>query len=281
MNAEQEGRLLVIPEAIRSLLEQRAQYMEWLSRLDELGGQYRHEVASRVRADYRDRLTGVENELHGHQAELESSLAERQGRLAELEQRHDLCAAELEEVELRHQVGEFDDEEWERRKAEYGQELESVGDELELEREAVAELGTVLVQVTAPSEAAATKHVEPGAWSEPASEVVVAVEDAAENEVVGAEESGPDDGAREDGERVDELEDPESLEEEIVEAAPEEIIEEASPGESGGDEFLDELEFLESLSLDDPESFDAVSKMLEEEGESGDTDESTDRGGAG
>jgi hypothetical protein len=53
-------------------------------------------------------------------------------------------------------------------------------------------------------------------------------------------------------------------------------------GESGGGEFLDELEFLESLSLDDPESFDAVSKMLEEEGEgAGDTDESDSRGGSG
>ncbi|MCL7956859.1 MAG: hypothetical protein M8843_02475 [marine benthic group bacterium] len=275
MNAEQEGRLLVIPEAIRSLLDQRAQYMEWLSRLDDLGGQYRHEVASRVRADYKDRLVGVENELQGHQAELESSLAERQGRLAELEQRHDVCAAELEEVELRHQVGEFDDEEWERRKAEYGEELESVGDELELEREAVAELGTVLVQVTAPAEAAATKHVEPGAWSEPASEVVLAEEDEAREEVLEEvleeEESGAE--ARDPGPAV----------EESVEAPSEgHVVEEESAEESGGDEFLDELEFLESLSLDDPESFDAVSKMLEEEGEgSGESEESTDRGGAG
>jgi hypothetical protein len=57
---------------------------------------------------------------------------------------------------------------------------------------------------------------------------------------------------------------------------------EESAGESGGDEFLDELEFLESLSLDDPESFDAVSKMLEEEGEgAGGEDDSTEKGGAG
>ncbi|MEJ2483041.1 MAG: hypothetical protein P8049_07975 [Gemmatimonadota bacterium] len=160
MNAEQEGRGMVIPEAIRSLLEQRAQYMAWLARLDDLGGQYRHEVASRVRADYSDRLTGVEDQLLGHRAELESSLSERQSRLAELEERHELCAAELEEVELRHQVGEFDADEWERRKAEHGEELEAVGEELGQEREAVAELGAVLVQVTAPAEAASTKHVE-------------------------------------------------------------------------------------------------------------------------
>jgi hypothetical protein len=31
------------------------------------------------------------------------------------------------------------------------------------------------------------------------------------------------------------------------------------------DEFMDELEFLESLSLDDADNFDAVSAMLDEE----------------
>ncbi|MFW6084798.1 MAG: hypothetical protein ACODAA_06255, partial [Gemmatimonadota bacterium] len=31
------------------------------------------------------------------------------------------------------------------------------------------------------------------------------------------------------------------------------------------EEYRDELEFLESLSLDDPDSFDAVSRMLEDE----------------
>jgi hypothetical protein len=282
MNAENEGRRLVIPEAIRSLLEQRAQYMEWISRLDDLGGQYRHEVASRVRADYRDRLTGVEDQLHGHRAELESSLSERQARLAQLEQRHEQCAAELEEVELRHQVGEFDADEWERRKAEHGEELETVGEELELEREAVSELGTVLVQVTAPSEAVATKHVEPGAWSEPASEVVV----AEEREAIGVES---DDAGLEaqsaaseiGGEGSAEVGDTGTLEESVVEPAAEAFFEEDTVEESGGDEFLDELEFLESLSLDDPESFDAVSKMLEDEGEGSGEEDESDKGGAG
>ena len=70
MTAEHEGLNLVIPDAIRTLLERRAQYMEWLAKLDDLGGKYRPEVAKRVRADYRARLTGVEDELHGHKEEL-------------------------------------------------------------------------------------------------------------------------------------------------------------------------------------------------------------------
>jgi hypothetical protein len=261
MNAEKEGEQLVIPEAIRSLLEQRAQYMEWLARLDDVGGQYRPEVAQRVRADYRERLVGVEDELHGHQAELESSLADRQARFSELEQRYNLCAAELEEVELRHQVGEFDDGEWERRKSKHESELKGVVEELDQERDAVAELGSVLVQVTAPSEAAATRHVEPGAWVEPAAEVVKAADVEAE---VAFDVGELETEALEESEQTETL-----LEEEPGEAA-------------GGDDFLDELEFLESLSLDDPESFDAVSKMLEDEGEEpADDEEEAGRGGSG
>lgn len=253
MNAEREGRQLVIPEAIRSLLEQRAQYLEWLAKLDDLGGQYRPEVARRVRGDYQDRLTGVEDELHGHKAELESSLTERQSRLGELEQRHDACAAELEEIELRHQVGEFDDAEWTDRKSEREQEFQGIIEELKVERKAVESLGSVLVQVTAPSEAAATRHVEPGAWVEPAASVVVASETATA-EVEGGEEPAA---------KIDE-----------------ETFAEGD-GDGDGDAFLDELEFLESLSLDDPESFDAVSKMLEDEGDEPDGEKEEDRGGAG
>ena len=279
MNAEREGRQLVIPEAIRSLLEQRARYMEWLAKLDDVGGQYRPEVARRVRGDYQERLTGVEDELHGHQAELESSLNERQSRLAELEERHNDCAAELEEVELRHQVGEFDAAEWEGRKSEREQELQDIIDELTVERHAVEELGSVLVQVTAPSEAAATRHVEPGAWVEPAAGVVVA--EAAELDGSEAEQE-PDHA--DESEVTDEFElDTEAGYESSSGDEPAALIDAESAAEAGdeGDSFLDELAFLESLSLDDPESFDAVSKMLEDEGDGPESEEDADRGGAG
>jgi len=57
-----------------------------------------------------------------------------------------------------------------------------------------------------------------------------------------------------------EREDTETLEEPLPEATEE-------PQEAA--EFMDELEFLESLSLDDTDSFDAVSAMLDEEEEDG------------
>jgi len=286
MTAEQEGLNLVIPDAIRTLLERRAQYMEWLAKLDDLGGKYRPEVAKRVRADYRDRLTGVEDELHGHKEELESSLFTRKQQLSELEQRHDVCAAELEEAELRHQVGEFDEGEWDNRKESHERELADVARALDGEREAVAELGAVLLQVTSPSVAAATRHVEPGAWTDPgpgspppvAEPSSIVDEGQADDALDAAEEVLGDLTAA-----IDETPEPEQVVEVVEQVVEEATLTEVPTTETlgNGEEFLDELEFLESLSLDDPESFDAVSKMLEEEGEQSAEGDGNDRGGAG
>ena len=301
MTAEQGGQDLVIPDAIRTLLERRAQYMEWLAKLDDLGGKYRPEVAKRVRADYRGRLTGVEDELHGHKEELESTLYQRKQQLSEFKQRHEICAAELEEAELRHQVGEFDEGEWDNRKEAHERELADVALSLDVEREAVAELGAVLLQVTSPSEAAATRHVEPGAWPDPglADPAPVAEPTSPVVEQAGGEEAGAEpivvDGATEPLEEaadvlgdlaasISEPKEPIQAEEVVEQVVVEEptLTEVPSTENLGdGDEFLDELEFLESLSLDDPESFDAVSKMLEEEGEQPAESDGDDRGGAG
>ena len=301
MTAEQGGQDLVIPDAIRTLLERRAQYMEWLAKLDDLGGKYRPEVAKRVRADYRGRLTGVEDELHGHKEELESTLYQRKQQLSEFKQRHEICAAELEEAELRHQVGEFDEGEWDNRKVADVREVAEVALSLDVEREAVAELGAVLLQVTSPSEAAATRHVEPGAWPDPglADPAPVAEPTSTVVQQAGGEEAGAEpivvDGATEPLEEaadvlgdlaasISEPKEPIQAEEVVEKVVVEEptMTEVPSTEKLGdGDEFLDDLECLESLSLDDPESFDAVSKMLEEEGEQPSESDGDDRGGAG
>jgi hypothetical protein len=281
----------VIPDAIRDLLEQRARFHDWLEKLDDLGGKYRPDVADRVREDYRSRLRSVEKELHGHRSELEGSLEEHRGRLEDLSRRHEDHAARLEEAELRFQVGEFEQAEWDERRAEADRALAEIGGELEKERAAVGELEGVLAEVAGDGERAASKQVEPGAWTGPAP-AAARVESSPEVAEETAEEPEP---AIAEGEPV-EIEAVEAAALELgtesaeiaeeVEEAGEEAIEEAeeaveeTPAAGAEEDFLDELEFLESLSLDDPESFDAVSRMLEEEGGEADGDES-DRGGAG
>ncbi len=300
MTADQGGHGLVIPDAIRTLLQRRAQYMEWLARLDTLGGDFSPDVADRVRADYRVRLTAVEGELHGHREELESSLAAREQQMEELERRHRSCTLELEEIELRHQVGEFDEAEWSDRKRVHDEELAEIASGLAVEREAVAELGAVLLQVANPSRENDTVPVESEA---PASVQEVVVDESPEPEpvleVVPDEPvADPESVTEEPAETVAEvledlaLEFSESSDAELAEKlggyavqSEEETVAPATPTiveSAGGDQFLDELEFLESLSLDDPDSFDAVSRMLEEEdGEAPPEEDGSDRGGAG
>jgi len=277
----------VIPEAIRELLEQRGTYQGWLSRLDELGSEFRPEVAEKVRGDYAGRLATVETELEGHRTELETALADRTAAVDRVAGEHDARSAELEETQLRHVVGEFDDEEWERRRAEHQVGIDELEAELTTQRSAVESLQTVLGELTGaaavveaaeavaeaeppiPDELVATEdewsEPEPAeeteAWTEPEPEEVAAVAD----DVVQAEVLDPEIAERD-------FEDAELVEAEVVLEETVEELEtkegEAEPDQAEPEEFMDELEFLESLSLDDAENFDAVSAMLDEEGDS-------------
>lgn len=305
---EADNAMSVVPAEIRELLEQRGTYQEWLGRLEEVGSQYRSDVAERVRADYRARLEGVGAELEKHRHELVSTLDGRRGRLDELSEAFERRSAELEEAELRFQVGEFDDAIWDEKRAELTDGLEEIEADLNDQRSAVDELERVLTELSsggagrpAPQEAVASAAtVEAAAPTGPAVSEDAEAEAEAEDEDEGESEEAP----REEPAAPEQVE--ASVEEEAEEhetepiaatagtgsAATEEAAgegtvtadaaepetrpsgddavesvrdaEEAAGGEADED-YMDELEFLESLSLDDPDSFDAVSRMLEDE----------------
>ncbi len=293
----------VIPEAIRELLEQRGTYQGWLTRLDELGDEFRPEVAEKVRGDYAGRLATVETALEGHRTELETALADRTAAVEKVAGEHDARSAELEETQLRHVVGEFDDDEWERRRAEHQVGIDELEAELTTQRSAVESLQTVLNELTgAAAVVAASEQVdlEPPVpaeltlvedeWSE-AEEVAEATDDAedtagmnqpfeevveepveAEADLEAEAEAEPPVEVESEADEDDESEVDEvvELEVEALEAEVEEVAE-AEPVlvEAEPDEFMDELEFLESLSLDDADNFDAVSAMLDEDEDSG------------
>lgn len=304
----------VIPEAIQALLEKRGTFQDWLSRLDQLGSDFRPEVAEKVRLDYESRLTTVEGELEGHRTELESALAERAEAVDQIASRHDSRAAELEETQLRHVVGEFDDAEWDKRRGEQQALIDELEADLTAQRSAVESLQTVLGELTGAAAAAATASVEaeppipeelvaaedewpepepaveveepepeaadePDAWmTQPLDDVAedVATAELVEADVVELElaDAGFVDAEVVDAEVVEAEVVDEAVDDEVESAEEEAEAEEPEPGtaEAAADpgEFMDELEFLESLSLDDAENFDAVSAMLdEEEGDSG------------
>lgn len=251
----------VVPEAVRQLLERRSTFRNWLARLDEVGGKYRREVAERVRADYQTRLDEVAVELEEHRHELVSTLDQRRTRLDELSAATERRSVELEEAELRFQVGELDEATWEERRAELAEGLEEIESELAAARGAVEALETVLGELSTDdvtdvldragvSWVAAPEHSEEHASVAPAAD----------------REPGADDAVAHESPEVREVQ---SSALATKEAEPDTAVPE--PEQSGAaddaesDDYLDELEFLESLSLDDPDSFDAVSRMLEDE----------------
>ncbi|TFG65073.1 MAG: hypothetical protein E4H28_04545 [Gemmatimonadales bacterium] len=238
--ANNDGSGGAVSAEMRSLLERRSTLQDWLTNLDNLGSRYRPAVTDRVRTDYQGRLGEVDAELESHRGAIESSLADLRLVKDEVDQRIDTKSAQIEETELRFQIGEFDESTWAIQRDELTSDLEDIKAEQDVAVAAVLEMETVLAGL----EGANNRRSRPG--PKPMPELVP--------EPIPATKSEP------------------ALKQ-VIEPKPEPVVEpviglvkDAGPD----DVFLDELEFLESLSLDDADSFDAVSRMLEDEDTNGD-----------
>jgi hypothetical protein len=99
---------------IESLLQQRAQYEQWLARLDSAGDKAPPAVRAKVRSDYEARLRGVIDQLRGHGATIAEELDRHKRTQAGLDQQRRLAEEELAEAEVRHAVGEYTEDEWRR-----------------------------------------------------------------------------------------------------------------------------------------------------------------------
>lgn len=255
-----------VPAEIRELLEQRATYREWIRKLEEMSARARPEVQERVRSDYRERLAGVEERLAAHDSELRSTLQERQEALAELESSREKRVAALEEAELRHAVGEYDEEAWAGARSEHQEALDALESDLAGQRGAVAELRDVLAQLRGREPAAGRR--EEGSGGREGGIGAQAASSAAE--------SSPPESPAEEAETAAEpwAPSPAASSPEATSGGPEPRP--AAAGErtaeesENPEEFEDELEFLESLSLEEGESMGSLSWTIdEEEGEEG------------
>ncbi len=233
----------VIPKEIVRLLDRRATLGGWLAKLNELRGTVRPDVYEKVRGDYEERLRAQETELAAHRSDMETALAERGARVLQLEADRDERAAELEEAELRFAVGEFKEGEYQKRKEQHDRTLAQLDAELEADRAALAKLDEVVGVLSRLGEET------PGAETGPlAPDTLPPV----------AEPPAPVD------------QEPEAVEPEAVESAEAETAEEPpekAPAVADDADYLDDLEFLESLSLDDATGFDRMSALLDEETE--------------
>lgn len=135
---------------IESLLAQRAQYEQWLHRLDATGDKAPPAVRQRVRSDYEGRLQGVIQQLRGHAATINEELERHQARQTELDRERRQAEEALAEAEVRHAVGEYAEEEWQQISGEGQQRLDRVREDLRTLGGEIARLAEVQALISPP-----------------------------------------------------------------------------------------------------------------------------------
>ena len=102
--------------AVSQLIDRRNQVQSWLARLDEMTPDAATHVATRVRADYENRLDSVLAELGTHLDGIRADVDRLRTRLDEAGLRYETAVDSLEETRLRYRIGELDERIWEERR---------------------------------------------------------------------------------------------------------------------------------------------------------------------
>jgi hypothetical protein len=140
---------------IEELLEQRAQYEEWLAKLDSSGDKASPSVRQRVRGDYEARLQSVMEQLRGRGAAIGEELERQHASQAELDRERRAAEEALAEAEVRHSVGEYTQDEWRRLSEESRREIEQLRAKLRSIGAEITRLTEVQALITAPRSGAA------------------------------------------------------------------------------------------------------------------------------
>ena len=142
-------------ETIESLLEQRAQYEQWLTKLDAAANNAPAAVRQKVRGDYEGRLRGVIERLRGHAATITGELERHQSAQADLDAQRRQAEEELAEAEVRHAVGEYTEEEWQQLSQESEGRLGGLREQLRSVGNEIARLAEVQSLISGPARTAA------------------------------------------------------------------------------------------------------------------------------
>lgn len=136
---------------IDRLLQDRAQFVSWLTRLNSGGdAQVPEAVRSRVRSDYERRLEAVLEELRGHTNTLDEQVAGLTARHRELTAREAEQKEQLSEAEVRHMVGEYDEVKWDGIQSELMKVINGIRGELSTTAGEIARLTDVLNTIRTP-----------------------------------------------------------------------------------------------------------------------------------
>jgi hypothetical protein len=155
---------------IEALLEQRAQFEEWLLRLDTSGEKVSPSVRERVRGDYQARLDGVMEQLRGRSAAISEELERQHATQAEVDRERRRAEEALAEAEVRHSVGEYDAGEWKRLSEQSKKEIEQLRSRLKGIGAEITRLTEIQGLISAPrGGAAAPAAASPAAAVSPVS----------------------------------------------------------------------------------------------------------------
>jgi hypothetical protein len=154
--------------SIEALLQQRARYEQWLAKLDGAANIAPAGVRQKVRGDYEARLRGVIERLRGHAATIAGELERFQASQSELDGQRRAAEEELAEAQVRHAVGEYAEEEWQRISGENEARLQGLRDQLRGVGNEIARLAEVQSLIGAPTRAAEPAPAHPPVASPPA-----------------------------------------------------------------------------------------------------------------
>jgi hypothetical protein len=118
-------------DAVSRLVEERGKYEQWLDELEQKKDATPPKVFDRVRQDYLTRLQAVVDQLRDQTATLQEQAANLVAKLRELEANEQEITDELAETELRANVGEITEAEWEATKRKAAREVAKIKEQQE------------------------------------------------------------------------------------------------------------------------------------------------------
>jgi hypothetical protein len=154
--------------AVQTLLAERSQYEDWLSRL--AASTAPDSVRHRVQADYEARLGKIMESLREHADAIAADLDRFRSSATDLERREGEALETMSEAELRHAVGEYSDAKWGEISRVQNASLDGIRKELTRVRDEITRLTEVQNSIAAEPEHAAPAPAPSPAPAKAASE---------------------------------------------------------------------------------------------------------------
>jgi len=135
---------------VNALLAERNQVQTWITRLESAKDTTPEAVRTKVMADYQTRLDQVIAKLQEHGDAVREQLEQRKARRDELTAEETKAKETLAEAELRHTVGEYDEADWTKFRAESNKTLVGAREELGKVGEDIDRLAEVAKLIATP-----------------------------------------------------------------------------------------------------------------------------------